>query len=866
MSKNLTRKGLVLGTVAALGASLFAGTPATAAPTALYLDTAFGTSGTSQVGVLGDYFTLAASTLGGASPDVVKFYVEGATAANITVLGRYTTSLNAAAASTYTSSVVRAVDNDAKTAAFSSPAWTAGNYYQFGIQLNKTNITDTTSIKVTPFLDSVIANDVPGANELTGTPVTINFLKGSAITATPTLTTVTAGAVVKAAVAVSGSVNTAQLRAAVDGAPADSGVLTVDFKETGADWAGATGQAARWNITDGVVRAVSSTATATASRVYGATAKVYGTASASATAATATAGEVSTLTGVATISGTSNRVNASGDVVRAGSGSISVKATVAAISGKSKANQTVTFTLSEASVASLPTGATLTAGGKTLTIASSSTTETIDVDVKSAADGVATLKIDYTGVTDAKTFTVAASAKGASGTVTAGTTKTITGQDSIATSLVDSKQSANSSAIRQLAKGGAFSVAYKLVDQFGQTPSGSYRVVVTNNASGSNAIAIASPVAVSSTGDVTVAGTDSSTADGTYTVTSTLQKLGSDGSTWAAANSVYQTASVKVAAAKTATTLTLTAVSTSALRNGAALVAGNTDLEQTTVARTVANGGTLSAVATDSYGANAYDVPVTFAAKGVLFKAGNVYSLDSITVNTAADGTTGTVNIYSNIVGDVTVSVTSGTATAATQKYTFAAATTGGSAWAVTAPSNVLPGTTLKVSAILTDAQGGIVDTTGSLVRITYTGPGYVTSTLPTDTDADGKVSFTVLLGAGDSGAATVKFEYANTNGFEETVDNDDVVKTATITIGAAPVVAAPAKANVVAKTKAFSVSVSGNASAKNVVVKVAGKTVATLKGSASAKTYTVKATKGSKKVTVYVGGKLIATKTVSVK
>jgi hypothetical protein len=45
MSKNLTRKGLALGAVVALGSSLFAGTPATAAPTALFLDTAFGTSG-----------------------------------------------------------------------------------------------------------------------------------------------------------------------------------------------------------------------------------------------------------------------------------------------------------------------------------------------------------------------------------------------------------------------------------------------------------------------------------------------------------------------------------------------------------------------------------------------------------------------------------------------------------------------------------------------------------------------------------------------------------------------------------------------------------------------------------------------------
>jgi hypothetical protein len=74
------------------------------------------------------------------------------------------------------------------------------------------------------------------------------------------------------------------------------------------------------------------------------------------------------------------------------------------------------------------------------------------------------------------------------------------------------------------------------------------------------------------------------------------------------------------------------------------------------------------------------------------------------------------------------------------------------------------------------------------------------------------------------------------------------------------------ATAAVSGSSKKFYVSVDNNASAKNVVVKVAGKTFKTLKGSATKKTYVVAAPKGSHKVTVYVGGKLIATKTVSVK
>jgi hypothetical protein len=139
-----------------------------------------------------------------------------------------------------------------------------------------------------------------------------------------------------------------------------------------------------------------------------------------------------------------------------------------------------------------------------------------------------------------------------------------------------------------------------------------------------------------------------------------------------------------------------------------------------------------------------------------------------------------------------------------------------------------------------------------------------VTAALPTDTDEDGLVSFTVLLGSGDSGTGTVKVTYANTNGFDEVTLNDDVVATAIVTLGAAPV--AGATAAIAGSTKRFFVSVSGNTGAKNVVVKVAGKTFKTLKGSTAKKTYVVAAPKGSHKVTVYVGGKLVATKTVSVK
>jgi hypothetical protein len=108
-----------------------------------------------------------------------------------------------------------------------------------------------------------------------------------------------------------------------------------------------------------------------------------------------------------------------------------------------------------------------------------------------------------------------------------------------------------------------------------------------------------------------------------------------------------------------------------------------------------------------------------------------------------------------------------------------------------------------------------------------------------------------------DTGAAVIK-AVATLNA------STDITTTATIQIGSAPV--AGASAAIAGSTKRFFVSVSGNTGAKNVVVKVAGKTFKTLKGSTAKKTYVVAAPKGSHKVTVYVGGKLVATKTVSVK
>lgn len=884
MSKNLTRKGLALGALVALGSSLIAGAPASAAPTALYLESAFGTN---LNGVLGQNFVLSGTAAGAATNDEVKYYVEGATAANLTVVGRYTTDLSADIASSgayvtatsngatlnSVSNALKLSDTDAaaKIATISTGAsYKAGNAFQFALKVNATNVTETASVKVTPFLDSVLADGVPGANELKGTPVTIVFNKASGLTATPTLTTVKMGSAVKASVAVS-TVNLEQFRATTKGAPAAQDFVNVDFTENGGAF-GTQSLAPAYDTTDKVFTVSSSSSSLTAGNVYGATAQFGTTDSASAALVTATAGDVASLGAFAVTKGTSYRASyaSSSNVIRSGAGSVSISTTATVASGKSKSGQKVTFKIAESGNATLSSGASVTAGGVSLTNADAAAADEKTVDVTTDADGKATLAISYTGIKAGDQVVVSATAAGASGSVAVSSNTTFTGQDSVAVAVVDASGAIHSgTSVRQVAKGSALPIEYTLVDQFGQTPSGDFQAVISENSSNANFTA---NVAFAS-GKASFNGSDNSTADNNYTVTATVQKKNATSGNWEAIGSGLSTTSaIQIAAPGTPASITVTAAATdSVVRDSVTYVGGNIDIEQESVTRTApSNGTTISGTVVGSNGAVVDGATVVVTSANLLFKAGSAYGVGSITLRTDASGSYGTINVYSNKAGTQTVTITSG-GVSKTVDIKFAAVTvTGshtsiGSVWTTDAPARIQPGKTLKVTATLKDKYGNAVDTSNSLVKVSYTGPGFLTATPATDTDSAGTISFTVLLGASDEGAATVKFTFAGANGtLEETSSNDDVVSTSTVIIGAD--VAVVPTAAVAGSTKRFFLSVDNNTGAKNVVVKVAGKTFATLKGSSSKKTYVVKAPKGSHKVTVFVGGKLIATKTISVK
>jgi hypothetical protein len=170
-----------------------------------------------------------------------------------------------------------------------------------------------------------------------------------------------------------------------------------------------------------------------------------------------------------------------------------------------------------------------------------------------------------------------------------------------------------------------------------------------------------------------------------------------------------------------------------------------------------------------------------------MFKVGGVYTLGSATVQTSATGAYADVVVYSNTAGAVTLSAVVGAASKDFGLSFAAAAETTGAKWVITAPANVLPGSTAQFKAQLLDTYSNPVKvtTTTTKIQIAYTGPGFITATLPSTTDADGMLSFSVLFGSADTGSIALSFTYDG----DSVATTTNVVSSVVATVGAAPVV-----------------------------------------------------------------------------
>ena len=448
----------------------------------------------------------------------------------------------------------------------------------------------------------------------------------------------------------------------------------------------------------------------------------------------------------------------------------------------------------------LDADSTVTAGGKTLT--STTADGYIEFAATTNADGkvVFTLSNDQGKAGDKVTVTVTSDGIASTG-------QTLTWTDLVAANAVltvnGNEAAGNKSTARvTIEKGGSVTLNFEARDEFGKLLSGDYRVFV--DLKSKKVGGAASNVAVDlSNGTGSYTFTDASAALGSYTVEGTLQKLD--------ANLVYQNhgspeeadtvVTVVASAAASAVSITKT-VDTDAGDYPAIETVAGVAVDARLDANQAANDApsydadeeyTISGLVTAAGGVALPGAQVTLSGTGLLFKVGNLYTIGSVTVTANAAGQYSGVEVRSNTSGNTTLTVASGAASN-TSTLTFdAPATTAGATLDVAVPAYVEAGSTFSAVGTLTDKFGNAVDT-GAVMKATYTGPGItIPAALPNETDADGNIKFSVLLGSKDSGTMTVTMSY-DQNADGDYTDAKDLVVTKTVTIGTAP--AADTKVN----------------------------------------------------------------------
>ena len=668
--------------------------------------------------------------------------------------------------------------------------------------------TDNISVTVQAWLD-LDGDNAIDANEATSPVRTVTYYAAKNVTATAALESPVLGATALTAnVTFSPALNIQQLDS-----PADGEDVVVKFLENTAV-AAVTAGGVLTTATQGYFAASYDSAEAafdadltalgaalSAATVYGAEVLLWDGAgiadadyakSGSAVYSGVSKGQVATLAASAVRAG--NAV--AGANLREGSGSFTVYADVSTVvTGAVVSGQTVTFTFTDTA---LTAGASVTVGGKTLTVAGTSITAT----AVSGANGEAELVVSYSGfsATDGDAISIEASAVGASAIIqggnNAGADLTLTAHASTIEAVVDNI--AGNEQVESVISS-TTSISYTIADEFGQTPDGVFQLVMTEDGTGS----FAGTVAVVG-GKATYSWVENSPSANDYKVTATLHKKNGAG-VFATTGSNETTEISAVTAAQVPAAITNTAdddgsVAAVALTL-ATQVSTDEQIDQTTIANPVTDTNFVKGTVTNATGAPLKGVKVTLSSAGkIMFTSedGHVNGVGSLTVRT---NTLGVYKVFvtSNSAGNQTVTATSGAASAA-EVITFAAAAVGTATQISFAGSSATAtsGSTFKIVATVSDTYGNPVDidtADAPAMIVTYTGDGItLPTTLPTLTDAAGKLSFNVLLGSNDSNDGAVSVSY-DLDGDGSLTDTGNV--TATWTVDVNPVVAAAADTKV---------------------------------------------------------------------
>jgi hypothetical protein len=252
----------------------------------------------------------------------------------------------------------------------------------------------------------------------------------------------------------------------------------------------------------------------------------------------------------------------------------------------------------------------------------------------------------------------------------------------------------------------------------------------------------------------------------------------------------------------------------------------------------------------------------------ILFSNGAVDARGSVTV-VADSGGLFEVNLYSVSAQSDSVITVTFAGVSKTIKVSFTGAGVGeGTSLVVTMPAAVKPASTFQVKAKLADVYGNGVNTVAGSIKVTYTGAGIVFGTLPTETDANGELMFSVLLGSNDTGSVNVTVSY-DQNADLDFVDAKDLNTSGTTAITATGLVAG--SSDTIVNVGTFSgklVVYALNAAGSEVSYKIAGKWVTQVVTSDLLMRYdrVVGATGKTIKVDIYVDGVLKLAKSVVTK
>ena len=483
--------------------------------------------------------------------------------------------------------------------------------------------------------------------------------------------------------------------------------------------------------------------------------------------------------------------------IRSGDGQVTFTMDVLDADGVGVAGQTVTWVLTDVALAD----GVVKAGGKTLNAAGTTIKPTSVTD----ADGTASLTVTYTDMdeTAADEFTIEGSVL--SSNVAGNAAKTVLAADGDEyTVYVANAQEAGSIVV---ASEKTATVELQLRDQYGLVPAGTWRVNVnvtdnTNNpldgidinkwvnfSAGKGTLAIEGTEA----GDVVLSLVEANAlagdalqvkVAGVWTDTVAVDLAGNLGAvegvdTITFVDDLGSVSKVKVdtaashdADADEEVLLDETVGAATPLVSLDVRALGGNDLADTyqTVAAAADAAGVNNIIDVDVLDADNLAVAgasVTFSAPGVMFYDADatVFGDGSLTVKADTNGNV-VVHFASNTSGTHTVTVTSGSGSD-TIDVVIAQAVIASTADIVLISAETYEASkTYKFQARIVDANGNGValagdgGAAGDLLTVDYDGPGLLVGNLPTVSSATGLVSFSILMGANDSGTGTIGFVY----------------------------------------------------------------------------------------------------------